>query len=139
MKAVVYEGPRGQVVRMIARRVLGSFGPAVITAWGLSASVVSGLAVPPASAAPCPDTEVVFARGTGEPPGVGPTGQAFLDTLGSRIGGRSMGSTRSTIQPATSGPPASTASEMPERTSFRWPVAVPRPRSCSVATHKVLP
>lgn len=91
MKAVVYEGPRGQVVRMIARRVLGSFGPAVITAWGLSASVVSGLAVPPASAAPCPDTEVVFARGTGEPPGVGPTGQAFLDTLGSRIGGRSMG------------------------------------------------
>jgi len=34
--------------------------------------------------------EVVFARGTGEEPGVGPTGQAFVDALRSRIGGRSL-------------------------------------------------
>lgn len=35
--------------------------------------------------------EVVFARGTGEAPGVGPTGQAFVDSLRSRVGGRSFG------------------------------------------------
>jgi hypothetical protein len=33
---------------------------------------------------------VVFARGTGEDPGVGPTGQAFVDALGQRLGGRSF-------------------------------------------------
>jgi cutinase len=43
------------------------------------------------SAEPCPDVEVVFARGTGEPPGVGGIGQAFVDALGSRVGGRSLG------------------------------------------------
>jgi hypothetical protein len=47
--------------------------------------------VPSASAQPCPDVEVVFARGTTEDPGVGPTGQAFVDSLRSRIGPRSMG------------------------------------------------
>jgi cutinase len=47
--------------------------------------------VPSASAQPCPDVEVVFARGTTEDPGVGPTGQAFVDSLRSRIGTRSMG------------------------------------------------
>ena len=46
---------------------------------------------PSASAQPCPDVEVVFARGTTEEPGVGPTGQAFVDSLRSRIGTRSMG------------------------------------------------
>lgn len=45
---------------------------------------------PAASAEPCPDVEVVFARGTAEPPGVGGVGQAFVDALGSRVGGRSM-------------------------------------------------
>jgi cutinase len=49
-----------------------------------------GLAAPTASAAPCPDVEVVFARGTTEAPGVGPTGQAFVDSLRTRIGARSM-------------------------------------------------
>ncbi|BBX62076.1 cutinase [Mycobacterium saskatchewanense] len=33
---------------------------------------------------------MVFARGTGEPPGVGPTGQAFVDGLRSRIGAQSF-------------------------------------------------
>jgi hypothetical protein len=35
--------------------------------------------------------EVVFARGTSEPPGVGATGQAFVDALRSQIGPRSLG------------------------------------------------
>nr|WP_273735568.1 cutinase family protein [Mycolicibacterium septicum] len=47
-------------------------------------------APPPVAAAaqPCPDVEVVFARGTFEPPGVGATGQAFIDALQGRLPGR---------------------------------------------------
>jgi len=39
---------------------------------------------------PCPDVEVVFARGTGDPPGVGPTGQAFVDALRPQVGEKSL-------------------------------------------------
>jgi hypothetical protein len=46
---------------------------------------------PAASAQPCPDVEVVFARGTTEDPGLGPTGQAFVDALRARVGTKSMG------------------------------------------------
>ena len=64
-------------------------GAAVVTtsATLLSAPILSASA----SAAPCPDVEVTFARGTDEPPGVGGVGQAFLDSLRSQIGGRSLG------------------------------------------------
>lgn len=34
--------------------------------------------------------QVVFARGTGEDPGVGPTGQAFVDALHQRVGPKSF-------------------------------------------------
>jgi cutinase-like protein len=44
-----------------------------------------------ASAEPCPDVEVVFARGTTEPPGVGRVGQNFVDTLRSHVGSKSLG------------------------------------------------
>ncbi|MGD1174121.1 cutinase family protein [Mycobacterium seoulense] len=47
--------------------------------------------VPRAAAEPCPDVEVVFARGTNEPPGVGRIGQSFVDSLRSHVGGRSLG------------------------------------------------
>ncbi|OHV04018.1 cutinase family protein [Mycobacterium talmoniae] len=57
----------------------------------MAASAVSGVAAPVASAAQCPDVEVVFARGTGEPPGVGPTGQAFVNALRPRVGAKSFG------------------------------------------------
>jgi cutinase-like protein len=60
----------------------------VVAAAGLAPLSPPG---PSASAQPCPDVEVVFARGTTEDPGVGPTGQAFVDSLRSRIGTRSMG------------------------------------------------
>ncbi len=76
---------------MFIHRFINFLGPAAIAAWVLSASVLGGSAVPPASAGSCPAVEVVFARGTGEPPGVGPTGQAFIDSLRSRVGGRSFG------------------------------------------------
>jgi cutinase len=48
------------------------------------------ITIPSASAAPCPDIEVVFARGTFEPPGVGGTGQAFVDALRAKVGGKSL-------------------------------------------------
>ena len=48
-------------------------------------------AVPSAFAEPCPDVEVVFARGTTEPPGVGRIGQSFVDTLRSHVGTKSVG------------------------------------------------
>jgi cutinase len=64
-------------------------GTAVVTTW---ATLVSApILIAPASAAPCPDVEVTFARGTDEPPGVGGVGQAFVDSLRSQVGGRSVG------------------------------------------------
>ncbi|MET4430041.1 cutinase [Mycolicibacterium sp. 624] len=52
---------------------------------------VQFIAMPTSGAAPCPDAEVVFARGTTELPGPGPTGEAFVDALRTRVGGKSVG------------------------------------------------
>jgi cutinase len=55
---------------------------------------VCPLALTTAASAPaqsCPDVEVVFARGTTEPPGVGGIGQAFVDSVRSQVGERSVG------------------------------------------------
>ena len=46
--------------------------------------------IPTASAAPCPDIEVVFARGTFEPPGVGGIGQSFVNSVRSQAGAKSV-------------------------------------------------
>lgn len=46
--------------------------------------------IPSASAQPCPDIEVIFARGTNEPAGVGRVGQAFTDSLRQQVGYRSI-------------------------------------------------
>ncbi|MGB3474165.1 MAG: cutinase family protein [Mycobacterium sp.] len=46
--------------------------------------------VPSVAAQPCTDVEVVFARGTGEPPGVGGIGQSFVDALHAKVGERSF-------------------------------------------------
>ena len=73
---------------MIAPHLARFLGPAVVAASGLSASVVAP-ALPSASAQ-CPDVQVVFARGTDEPPGLGATGQAFADNLRSRVGAKSF-------------------------------------------------
>jgi cutinase-like protein len=56
----------------------------------VAATLMSPVLIPSASAAPCPDVEVVFARGTFEPPGVGVTGQAFVDALRAQVGGKSV-------------------------------------------------
>ncbi|GFG68305.1 cutinase family protein [Mycolicibacter senuensis] len=46
-----------------------------------SALLISPVPSAPASADGCPDVEVVFARGTGEPPGLGRVGNAFVGAL----------------------------------------------------------
>jgi cutinase len=63
------------------------FGAVVVTTSVLLGPVIG---MPSASAAACPDVEVVFARGTFEPPGVGGTGQAFVDALRAKVGGKSV-------------------------------------------------
>jgi cutinase len=45
----------------------------------------------PTAAAACNDVQVVFARGTDEPVGIGRVGQAFVNSLRGKIGNRSMG------------------------------------------------
>ncbi|WP_102417556.1 cutinase family protein [Mycobacterium sp. 4858] len=71
------------------RHVLLFLAPAVVGVSGVSASVFTST-IPFASAAPCPDVQVVFARGTDDPPGLGPTGQAFIDSLRPRVGAKSL-------------------------------------------------
>src|SRR6188768_2853026 len=63
------------------------FGVAAVATSALLGSVIN---IPGASADPCPDVEVVFARGTFEPPGVGATGQAFVDSLRAKAGSRTV-------------------------------------------------
>lgn len=54
----------------------------MVSAVMLVTAATSGLLAPPvAQAAPCPQVEVVFARGRMEPPGTGRIGEAFVDAL----------------------------------------------------------
>ena len=70
------------------RRILGTLGVAV----SIPAAVLqTTITMPSASAAPCPDIEVIFARGTGADPGLGFVGDAFVDSLRGKVGGRSVG------------------------------------------------
>ncbi|HEY5842782.1 MAG TPA: cutinase family protein, partial [Mycobacterium sp.] len=73
--------------RQQARRVAGLLGAVGVSA---SALVFAPVGPPAASAAPCPDIEVIFARGTTEAPGVGGIGQAFVDELRSQAGDRTL-------------------------------------------------
>lgn len=63
----------------------------VATAAAVVSALVSSAPSPSASAEPCPDVEVVFARGSGEPPGLGGIGGSFVNALRSQLGSRSLG------------------------------------------------
>lgn len=71
---------------MNIRRSVRFLGAGALIASGLAA----GATAPAASAEPCPDVEVVFARGTAEAPGVGGTGQAFVDAFRAQTPGKSV-------------------------------------------------
>lgn len=55
--------------------------PVVISA---TAALMIPTGAPTAAAEPCPDVEVVFARGRIEPPGTGQVGEAFVNALRAR-------------------------------------------------------
>jgi len=73
------------MVTMCLRQIGRVLFAALIIAGGL---VSTPMAV--TSAQPCPDVEAVFARGTGEPTGVGGIGEPFIDALRSQLGARSL-------------------------------------------------
>src|SRR3981189_452976 len=66
----------------------------IFAALAVGAILVGSLAAPTPSANAaddsCPSVEVVFARGTNEAPGVGATGQAFVDALTARLPGKTV-------------------------------------------------
>ena len=70
-----------------ARRWVGLGASALFTA---TAPLVIPGAAPVASAGDCPDAEVVFARGTDEPPGMGRVGDALVDSLRQQTGGMNI-------------------------------------------------
>ena len=71
----------------MSRRILA----AVCAAAAVPMAATLVMPVPTAGAQPCPDVEVVFARGTSEPPGVGRVGQALADALAPQLGGLTVG------------------------------------------------
>lgn len=70
-------------------RGLRWFAAAVVSLAALIGPQTTGLATA-AEDSSCSDVEVVFARGTFEAPGVGATGQAFVDALNARLGGKTV-------------------------------------------------
>lgn len=70
---------------MGAVETVGTVGVAVA-----AAALLQGAPIPSAQAAACPDAKVIFARGTTEQPGVGPTGDAFVNSLQSQVAGKSV-------------------------------------------------
>jgi cutinase len=114
-----------------------AFRAGLLTVAVLGASVS---AVPQAVAArECPDVEVVFARGTDEPAGIGQVGRAFVNTLKPLLKGRSIG-TYAVEYPASFDflEAAAGANDMSRRIKALLPIA--RTPSWSwAATRRVLP
>src|ERR1700759_3584820 len=77
-------GPLSRMKTLTAR--------AAVTALTAGSFLIGTLmAAAPANAADaCSNVEVVFARGTNEAPGVGATGQAFVDALSARLPGKTV-------------------------------------------------
>jgi cutinase len=76
--------------RLTVRAALSTIFAALAVAAILTGSLAAP--TPKASAATdsCASVEVVFARGTNEAPGVGATGQAFVDALNARLPGKAV-------------------------------------------------
>jgi cutinase len=62
-----------------------------VTACVLTAGVALSGMTAPAQAAGCSDVELIFARGTSEPAGIGRVGEALRNQLESTLGGRTLG------------------------------------------------
>jgi cutinase len=66
-------------------RLAGAIGVSAV------ALLIAPTGAPTAAAAPCSDVEVVFARGTFAPQGLGGIGQDFVDDVRAKIGTKSLG------------------------------------------------
>ncbi len=118
---------------------------------GVAALMISGVtlvapAVSPgatgiasAQAQACPDVEVVFARGTGEPDGVGRVGEAFVKALRPMFPaiGRPYTPCTTRRTGTSCGPP--TVRTMPACSSRAPPRPARTPRSCSADIRRALP
>src|ERR1700736_5770192 len=82
------------VVRMGTLTVRAALST-IFAALAVAAILAGSLAAPTPSANAaddsCASVEVVFARGTNEAPGVGATGQTFVDALNARMPGKTIG------------------------------------------------
>ena len=95
----ISSSPRGYVKmgRMTQRQPHRRLGLAAASAVSAAALLIAPTVTPAtgimasASADPCPDVELIFARGTSEPAGIGRVGQALADNLQGQLGGRSLG------------------------------------------------
>jgi cutinase len=80
------------VVRM-GRLTVRAALSTIFVALAVSAMLVGSFGAPPSAKAAddsCAAVEVVFARGTNEAPGVGATGQSFVDALNARLPGKTI-------------------------------------------------
>jgi cutinase len=71
---------------MSAGSVAGSLSAALVMAWTVSGLMDTGHA----AADPCADVDVVVARATDEPPGLGFVGQSFVNALRPKVSPRSL-------------------------------------------------
>lgn len=70
----------------VCQRICAQASTALVAAGVLAATISGTAGIPAAAAAPCPDVQVLFARGTDEPPGLGQVGDAFAQNLRDRTG-----------------------------------------------------
>jgi cutinase len=84
---------------------MGVMSRLLVTGFLAAAAVTSSLIapshVPFAGADPCVDVEVVFARGTNEPAGLGGVGQPFVDSLRAQVDSRTTGGAYAVNYPAS--------------------------------------
>nr|WP_090343060.1 cutinase family protein [Mycolicibacterium malmesburyense]CRL73793.1 Cutinase [Mycolicibacterium malmesburyense] len=74
--------------RLPLRRLMIMVAAVLISGASLSTPIVASAVAAPTGE--CPDVQVVFARGTGEPAGIGRVGQSFVDSLRSLAGDKSV-------------------------------------------------
>jgi cutinase len=76
--------------RFTVRAALSTIFAGLAVAAILAGSLVAPTPKASAAADSCSNVEVVFARGTNEAPGIGATGQAFVDALNARLPGKTV-------------------------------------------------
>ena len=126
-------------VRM-GRRAVRAALSTVFAALAAGALLAGLLTAPVGSASAaddfCPAVEVLFARGTNEAPGVGATGQAFVDALNARLPGENGRGVRGELPGITELGHAADGIVDASNKIQSIAAAARAPRSCSADTHK---